>query len=131
MNSSILTQTPDTPQTPSNNDSSRQQKSNLIRTSTVPTSFATPPTNELNRQMSASPSLSSGSYNSITQYIKNLLGLNAKTTKRSLNEEAECGSPDSIAEWLRTGSDPNELDAYGYTPLVCFYFLSSSFFFLI
>jgi hypothetical protein len=119
MNSSILSQIPDTPQTPSSNDSDKSKaKSSLIRTSTLPTSFATPPTNDFTRQMSASPSLTNSSYNTITQYLKNLLGLNAKTTKRSLNEEAECGSPDSIAEWLRTGSDPNELDAYGYTPLV-------------
>lgn len=119
MNSSILSQIPDTPQTPSSNDSDKYKaKSSLIRTSTLPTSFATPPNNDLTRQMSASPSLTNSSYNTITQYLKNLLGLNAKTTKRSLNEEAECGSPDSIAEWFRTGSDPNELDAYGYTPLV-------------
>jgi len=32
-----------------------------------------------------------------------MLGLNAKTTKRSLSEEAECGSPESLEEWLRQG----------------------------
>lgn len=44
--------------------------------------------------------------------------MNTKTTKRSLSEEAECGTPASLTEWLRLGSDPNEIDAYGYTPLV-------------
>jgi ankyrin repeat protein len=70
--------------------------------------------------MSASPSSSIGNtpISSITHYLKNLLGLNYKTTKRSLSEEAECGAPDSLQEWLRLGSDPNEIDAYGYTPLV-------------
>ena len=68
--------------------------------------------------MSSSPSFVTAPVTAIGAYLKHMLGLNAKTTKRSLSEEAECGSPDSIAEWLRTGSDPNELDAYGYTPLV-------------
>lgn len=54
----------------------------------------------------------------VTAYLKNLLGLSAKTTKRTLSEEAECGSPDSLREWLRQGSNPNEVDPYGYTPLV-------------
>lgn len=44
--------------------------------------------------------------------------MGSKTTKRSLSEEAESGSPDSVSEWLRSGSNPNEKDAYGYTPLV-------------
>jgi len=120
MNSSILSSIPDTPQTPSSSksDAENTKQKNLTRTSTAPTSFATPPSNDLTRQMSASPSLSNTPYSAITQYLKNLLGLNAKTTKRSLSEEAECGSPESISEWLRTGSDPNEIDAYGYTPLV-------------
>lgn len=54
----------------------------------------------------------------VTAYLRNLLGLSAKPTKRTLSEEAECGSPDSLREWLRQGSNPNEIDAYGYTPLV-------------
>lgn len=44
--------------------------------------------------------------------------MNPKITKRSLSEEAECGSPESLIEWLRKGADPNEVDPYGYTPLV-------------
>jgi hypothetical protein len=55
---------------------------------------------------------------SLASYFKNLFGLSAKPTKRSLSEEAESGSPESISEWLRQGSDPNEVDAYGYTPLI-------------
>lgn len=70
--------------------------------------------------MSASPSSSNSNtpISLITNYLKNLLGLNSKTTKRSLSEEAECGAPESLQEWLRLGSDPNEIDAYGYTPLI-------------
>jgi hypothetical protein len=73
----------------------------------------------LNRSISTSPSSTPQSpVVAIASYIKHLFGLNAKTTKRSLSEEAECGSPESLSEWLRQGSDPNEVDAYGYTPLV-------------
>lgn len=94
-------------------------KQNLARTTTAPTSFGTPPISaEINRQLSASPSLTSAPVSAVTAYLKHLLGLNAKTTKRSLSEEAECGSPESLSEWLRQGSNPNEIDGYGYTPLI-------------
>jgi hypothetical protein len=78
----------------------------------------------LQRQMSAQqaspPALHSSptSVNSITGYLKYLLGINVKPTKRTLSEEAECGTPESISEWLRQGSDANEVDAYGYTPMM-------------
>jgi hypothetical protein len=68
--------------------------------------------------MSSSPSFVTAPVSTISAYLKHMLGLNAKTTKRSLSEEAECGSPESLEEWLRQGSNPNEYDAYGYTPLV-------------
>lgn len=67
---------------------------------------------------SSAGGLSTTPVQAVTAYLKNLLGLSAKPTKRTLSEEAECGSPDSLREWLRQGSDPNEVDAYGYTPLV-------------
>jgi hypothetical protein len=54
----------------------------------------------------------------ISSYFKSWFGLNPKITKRTLSEEAECGSPESLSEWLRKGSNVNEIDAYGYTPLV-------------
>lgn len=44
--------------------------------------------------------------------------MSVKPTKRTLSEEAECGTPESISEWLRQGASPNEVDPYGYTPLV-------------
>ena len=77
---------------------------------------------DLNK-MSSSPAATAsspltGPVNAISSYIKHLFGLNVKTTKRTLSEEAECGSPESIQEWLRQGSNANECDAYGYTPLV-------------
>ena len=46
-----------------------------------------------------------------------LLGYSAKT-KRSLSEEAECGNETSVMSWIRDGCDPNEVDAYGYTPML-------------
>lgn len=39
-------------------------------------------------------------------------------TKRSLAEEAECGDEISVHSWIKEGYDPDELDAYGYTPLL-------------
>lgn len=118
MSSSFVQETPSTPSSdPFSEVAKTKQK--LIRTNTTPVStYETPPkTNELHRQMSASPSLSTP-VNAISSYLKQLLGMNAKITKRSLSEEAECGSPESLGEWLRQGSDPNEIDPYGYTPLV-------------
>lgn len=94
-------------------DINQNSKSQIIRhssTSKAPT--------EIQRQMSSSPSFANAPVSAISAYLKHLFGLNAKTTKRSLSEEAECGSPESLEEWLRQGSNPNELDAYGYTPLV-------------
>ncbi|CAF0881941.1 unnamed protein product [Didymodactylos carnosus] len=39
-------------------------------------------------------------------------------TKRSLPEEAECGTLEAIRVWIREGADVNQPDAYGYTPLI-------------
>jgi hypothetical protein len=119
MNSPFTdTNTPTTPGNLTVEKSIKISKNQLIRQSTTPSQFGTPPkTNELHRQMSASPSLSTP-VSAISAYIRNLFGLNQQITKRSLSEEAECGSPESISEWLRQGSSPNEIDAYGYTPLV-------------
>lgn len=117
MSSSFVQETPSTPTDPFSDTA--KTKAKLIRTNTTPVStYDTPPkSNELTRQMSASPSLTTP-VSAIGSYLKQLLGMNAKTTKRSLSEEAECGSPESLSEWLRQGSNPNEIDPYGYTPLV-------------
>jgi len=49
-----------------------------------------------------------------------LLGLFSPSikTKRSLPEEAECGSLEAIKVWIREGADVNQPDAYGYTALM-------------
>jgi ankyrin repeat protein len=52
-----------------------------------------------------------------TDLVLNLFNSPQKT-KRSLPEEAECGSLDGIKCWLREGADINASDAYGYTPLM-------------
>lgn len=39
-------------------------------------------------------------------------------TKRCLAEEAECGDEVSVSAWIKDGVDPDELDHYGYTPLL-------------
>ena len=46
-----------------------------------------------------------------------LFGYHSKT-KRTLSEEAECGDEISVYPWIKEGVDPNELDEYGYTPLL-------------
>ena len=116
---------------PYKSDQDPQTKSTLTRNATMPANVSgqAAPRSPLQRQTSAAgPSSSSSatltqSYvtqpvNALTDYLKYILGFNAKTTKRSLSEEAECGSPESLSEWLRQGSSPNEIDAYGYTPLI-------------
>ena len=66
--------------------------------------------------MNNPPSVSSfGSY--ISTPIKRFFGYVGKT-KRSISEEAESGDESSVGVWLREGADPNELDNYGYTPLI-------------
>jgi hypothetical protein len=101
-------------------ESSSPNQSTLTRTATLPSPSLQSSPSHFQRQTSATTA--SSGYTTpvtvITDYLKHILGLNAKTTKRSLSEEAECGSPESLSEWLRQGSNPNELDAYGYTPLI-------------
>jgi len=46
-----------------------------------------------------------------------VFGIHSKT-KRTLAEEAESGDELSVNSWIRDGTDPNEVDAYGYTPLL-------------
>ncbi len=119
MSSTFIVETPAS--TPDRYTGDSRIKSKLIQASTEPlsSSYGSPPkSNELQRQMSASSSSLTTPVSAISSYLKNLLGMNTKTTKRSLSEEAECGTPESLTEWLRQGSDPNEVDAYGYTPLV-------------
>lgn len=94
-----------------------QQKQPITHIPTTPSAIGTPQSAQYQRQSSGG-STGSTPVQTVTAYLKHLLGLSAKPTKRSLSEEAECGSPDSIGEWLRQGSNPNEFDAYGYTPLV-------------
>jgi ankyrin repeat protein len=52
-----------------------------------------------------------------SESIKRLFGVHSKT-KRSLAEEAESGDEFSVSSWIRSGANPNEYDAYGYTPLL-------------
>ncbi|CAF0778259.1 unnamed protein product [Brachionus calyciflorus] len=70
-----------------------------------------------NRSISTAPGLYSyvtGPKQALERY---LLGYHNKT-KRSLAEEAECGDESSVNTWIQEGYDPDELDAYGYTPLL-------------
>jgi ankyrin repeat protein len=51
------------------------------------------------------------------EMLQYLLGYKSKT-KRSLAEEAENGDETSVNTWIRDGCNPNEIDSYGYTPLL-------------
>jgi ankyrin repeat protein len=65
-----------------------------------------------------SQSSSDTSISSSRQFIRRyVFGLHAKT-KRSLAEEAENGDEISVVSWIKDGTDPNEIDAYGYSPLL-------------
>lgn len=70
----------------------------------------------INRSISISPNFYSfpSPRDVISRY---LFGYHNKT-KRSLAEEAESGDEISVCSWIKDGCDPNELDAYGYTPLL-------------
>lgn len=70
----------------------------------------------MNRSISHSPNLYSSPGEMIARY---LFGYRPhQKTKRSLAEEAECGDEVSVTTWIKEGVDPDELDAYGYTPLL-------------
>lgn len=86
----------------------------LLVNSISPLSTAPERSQEI-RKRSQSTRPASYSYSEVIQ--RYLLGYHAKT-KRSLAEEAECGDEISLSSWIRDGCDPNEVDAYGYTPLL-------------
>ena len=70
-----------------------------------------------NRALSTSPRLYSYMSSPKEVFQRYVFGFHAKT-KRTLAEEAESGDEVSVCSWIRDGVDPNELDSYGYTPLI-------------
>ena len=74
-------------------------------------------TPRLTRSTSVAPGLYSYMSSSGDALKKYLFGINSKT-KRSLAEEAECGDESCVNSWVREGCDVNEVDSYGYTPLL-------------
>jgi len=72
----------------------------------------------LNRSQSVTPAFYSYMVSNPKQVIERyLFGIHPKT-KRSLAEEAESGDDNSLSSWIREGVNPNEIDRYGYTPLL-------------
>jgi len=69
------------------------------------------------RSVSTSPHLYTYMSNPKEAIQRYVFGFHAKT-KRSLAEEAESGDEISVNSWIRDGCDPNEIDLYGYTPLI-------------
>lgn len=90
--------------------------------STTSTTSSTAPMSigKVNRSISYSPTTLYSSLPSPREVIaRYLFGYRVPNkTKRSLAEEAECGDEVSVCTWIRDGSDPNEADHYGYTPLL-------------
>lgn len=70
-----------------------------------------------NRSASYTPGLYSYVSDSRVAIERLLFGYHCKT-KRSLAEEAESGDETSVFSWIKDGVDPDELDTYGYTPLL-------------
>lgn len=70
-----------------------------------------------NRSSSTAPGLYSYMNGPRQMLERYFLGYHLKT-KRSLAEEAESGDEISVNTWIKEGYDPDELDAYGYTPLL-------------
>lgn len=60
-----------------------------------------------------------GIFTSPKETLQRLLFGYHNKTKRTLSEEAECGDEVSVCTWIKNdGVDPNDVDAYGYTPLL-------------
>lgn len=70
-----------------------------------------------NRSSSTAPGLYSYMTSPKQVLERYIFGYHFKT-KRTLSEEAECGDEISVNTWIKEGYDPDELDAYGYTPLL-------------
>jgi hypothetical protein len=68
----------------------------------------------LSNSMSTSPSFLNSPKEALQRFF---FGYHSKT-KRSLTEEAECGDEFSVQSWTKDGVDPNQVDEYGYTPLL-------------
>ena len=81
--------------------------------------------NSSNKSLSSSLPSSSTTLPGLYSYMNSpkealqrfFFGYHSKT-KRSLTEEAECGDELSVQSWTKDGVDPNQLDEYGYTPLL-------------
>ncbi len=71
----------------------------------------------LNRSQSTAPGLYSYVSSPKQMLDRYVFGIHPKT-KRCLAEEAESGDDSSLGAWFRDGVNPNECDAYGYTPLL-------------
>lgn len=79
--------------------------------------MSSPAVNRRNRSASTSSVIYSYMSSPREALARYLFGFHAKT-KRSLAEEAESGDEISVGSWIREGHNADELDAYGYTPLL-------------
>lgn len=74
-------------------------------------------TKKIFRSISTSPNAAQYIPNARDVISRYLFGYHYKT-KRTLAEEAESGDEVSVGSWIKDGVDPDELDTYGYTPLL-------------
>lgn len=73
----------------------------------------------INRSISHSPNFYSSLPSPREVFSRLVFGYRPmQKTKRSLAEEAESGDEVSVSAWIKDGVDPDELDKYGYTPIL-------------
>lgn len=96
---------------------SNEETSSTATSSNESTTKSIPIVKKIQRSISASPYGSPYTPNARDVISRYLFGYHYKT-KRSLAEEAECGDEVSVCSWIKDGVDPDETDAYGYTPLL-------------
>jgi len=110
---SVLTSEPIAEESNKENEGADVVGGSSIGTSSTPATPATPSHHAPPRFM-RSVSLMTHPRMTIQRF---LFGMHQKT-KRCLAEEAESGDETSVCSWLEEGYDPDELDSYGYTPLL-------------
>lgn len=110
------------PESISEEGQSEQEQASAISPSVTPLSSPIAEdrrTPLINRSISHSPNFYSSLPSPRDVIARYVFGVRPMLkTKRSLAEEAESGDEVSVSAWIKDGVDPDEIDHYGYTPLL-------------